>query len=118
MRATRDWSYGLLSNSEQTVLRTSRFSRKTLRTSDQQGGCRCGPPRKRDHRFFGRGGAKSLVVADVGRADPRLRLLETTRAYVFTKLAESGESDLIAQRFAEYSDFREASAQRDGAADD
>jgi predicted ATPase len=64
--------------------------------------------------------AKSLVVADdVGHSEPQFRLLETTRAYTLAKLAESGESDLIARRLAGYCrEFLEAGAQRDGAADD
>ena len=63
--------------------------------------------------------ARSLVVADLGHAEPRLRLLETTRAYELTKPAESSESDLIARRLAEYCrDFLEVTAQQDGAADD
>ena len=46
--------------------------------------------------------AKSLVVADVSGAQPRFRLLDTTRAYVIEKLDESGERDQIARRHAEY----------------
>ena len=46
--------------------------------------------------------AKSLVVADVGGAKPRFRLLETTRAYAIEKLDESGERERIARRHAEY----------------
>src|SRR6266851_5959555 len=46
--------------------------------------------------------AKSLVVADVGGAKPRFRLLDTTRAYGIEKLDESGERERIARRHAEY----------------
>jgi predicted ATPase len=46
--------------------------------------------------------AKSLVVADVSGARPRLRLLATTRAYAIEKLRESGERERIARRHAEY----------------
>ena len=45
---------------------------------------------------------KSLLVADVGGAKPRFRLLDTTRAYAIEKLAESGEGGRIARRHAEY----------------
>ncbi len=45
---------------------------------------------------------KSLVVADVGGAIMRYRLLETTRAYALEKLAENGEFETVAQRHAEY----------------
>src|SRR6202022_4133392 len=46
--------------------------------------------------------SKSLIVADVGDAEPRLRLLETTRAYALGKLAESGEEDVIGRRHADF----------------
>ena len=46
--------------------------------------------------------AKSLVAADVGGATVRYRLLETTRGYALAKLAESGETNQIARRHAEY----------------
>ncbi|MBV8407903.1 MAG: winged helix-turn-helix domain-containing protein [Alphaproteobacteria bacterium] len=45
--------------------------------------------------------AKSLVVADM-RAAARYRLLDTTRAFAIEKLAAAGESNLLAQRHAEY----------------
>jgi predicted ATPase len=44
--------------------------------------------------------AKSLVTTEGGGVEPRFRLLETTRAYLLKKLAESGESSLIDQRHA------------------
>jgi len=46
--------------------------------------------------------AKSLLAADVRDTAPRLRLFETTRAYALAKLVESGESDVIGRRHAEY----------------
>ena len=45
--------------------------------------------------------AKSLVVAEADGAGTRLRLLATTRAYAFEKLAECGEVDGIVRRRAE-----------------
>jgi predicted ATPase/DNA-binding winged helix-turn-helix (wHTH) protein len=45
---------------------------------------------------------KSLVSTDVGDAEPRLRLLDTTRAYALNKLAESGEIDALGRRHATY----------------
>ena len=45
---------------------------------------------------------KSLVTPEVGGSGLRYRLLETTRAYAFEKLAESGESEGIARCHAEY----------------
>jgi len=46
--------------------------------------------------------AKSLVAADVSGADPRFRLLDTTRAYALEKLVESREANSIGRRHAEY----------------
>ncbi len=46
--------------------------------------------------------AKSLVAADGGSRGMRYRLLDSTRAYVAQKQAESGEADRIARRHAEY----------------
>jgi len=45
---------------------------------------------------------KSLVVADLEGANARYRLLGTTRAYALQKLTESGESEQISRRHAEY----------------
>ena len=49
---------------------------------------------------------KSLVAADVSRAEPRFRLLDTTRAYAVEKLAECGKRELLARRHAEHSRSR------------
>ena len=46
--------------------------------------------------------AKSLLQADVNRVSSRYRLLETTRAYIQEKLAQSSEKDDVARRYAEY----------------
>jgi predicted ATPase len=46
--------------------------------------------------------AKSLVVADVGEAKPRFRLLDTTRAYAIEQLDASGEREQVAHRHAEH----------------
>jgi predicted ATPase len=63
--------------------------------------------------------AKSLVAAEVGDTEPRLRLLEMTRAYALKKLAESGEADAIARCHAEYyRDLLEASERNEAAASD
>lgn len=113
MRATLDWSYDLLTEAQQMVLRRiSVFSGDfTLRAadfiiSDDPGLCN----HIVDH--VAELVTKSLVVADMGDAEPRLRLLETTRAYALAKLIESGEFDAIAPRYAEYiSDSLQAAAQ-------
>ena len=45
---------------------------------------------------------KSLAVAETTETEPRLRLLETTRAYALERLAESGEREAVAHRHAEF----------------
>src|SRR5690348_16607851 len=45
---------------------------------------------------------KSLAVVETTETEPRLRLLETTRAYALERLAESGEWEAVAHRYAEY----------------
>jgi predicted ATPase/DNA-binding winged helix-turn-helix (wHTH) protein len=112
MRATLDWSYDLLTEAQQMVLRRiSVFSGDfTLRAadfviSDDPGLCN----HIVDH--VAELVTKSLVVAEMGDAEPKLWLLETTRAYALAKLIESGEFDEIAPRYAEYiSDSVEAAA--------
>jgi predicted ATPase len=44
--------------------------------------------------------SKSLVAADFTGSKSRYRLLDTTRSYVRTKLAESGELEVVARRHA------------------
>ena len=46
--------------------------------------------------------SKSLVGADISGGSKRFRLLETTRAYALEKLAERGEFELAARRYAEF----------------
>jgi tetratricopeptide (TPR) repeat protein len=56
---------------------------------------------------------KSLVVVDASGAQPRFRLLDTTRAYTIEKLDSSGERERMARRHAEYylALFKRAEAQ-------
>ena len=59
--------------------------------------------------------AKSLVAGMAGSAVARYRLLDTMRAYGLEKLAESGESEQLARRHAEYyrDHFARAEVERD-----
>jgi predicted ATPase/DNA-binding winged helix-turn-helix (wHTH) protein len=111
MRATLDWSYGLLTEPERLVLRRlSIFPREfTLRAagaviSDE------GRPHVHIIPLISELVKKSLVVAETGGAEPRLRLLHPTRAHAFAKLAESGELDAVKRRFAEYTRQKHAKA--------
>jgi predicted ATPase len=120
LRATLDWSYELLPEPERVILRrlaifaggfTLTAANAVAASAD-----------------FAASGvvdgvanliAKSLIMADVGGASARYRMLETTRAYALEKLAESGEIERIARRHAEcYRDSVAAVIQEKTAADD
>jgi len=111
MRATLDWSYGLLTEAQRLVLRRLSIfpSKFTLRAagaviSDE------GRPHVHVIPLISELVTKSLVIAETGGAEPRLRLLHTTRAHAFAKLAESDELDAIERRFAEYTRQQRAEA--------
>jgi predicted ATPase/DNA-binding winged helix-turn-helix (wHTH) protein len=103
MRAALDWSYGLLTASEQTVfLRLAIFAGGfTLAAAAVVAG---DASHSQDElvELVLELADKSLVAADVDDAEPRFRLLNTTRAYALEKLAESGERDPVARRHAAY----------------
>jgi predicted ATPase/DNA-binding winged helix-turn-helix (wHTH) protein len=102
LRATLDWSYGLLAEPERVLFRrlaifAGWFSLEAasavaasaeLRASDVIDG-------------ISSLAAKSLVAAEVSGV-ARYRLLDTTRAYAFEKLSDSGGREGIARRHATY----------------
>jgi predicted ATPase/DNA-binding winged helix-turn-helix (wHTH) protein len=103
LRATLDWSYELLAEFERVLLRrlavfagafsleaaTAVAASTELATVEIVDG-------------LANLVAKSLVTAEVEGPVARYRLLDTTRAYAFEKLAESGECERLARRHAEY----------------
>jgi predicted ATPase/DNA-binding winged helix-turn-helix (wHTH) protein len=102
LRASLDWSHGLLPADVRTVFR---------RLGVFSGGCtieavqRVAGDEQLDEwavlEHLGTLVDRSLVVAD-GTDRPRYRLLESARAYALEKLAEAGETQLLARRHAEY----------------
>ena len=101
LRATLEWSHGLLTPQESTVLRrlgvfAGSFTLEAAQhvASDD----RLDAWAALDHL----GGLvdKSLVLAE-GDPVPRYRLLETTRAYALERLAEAGETEHVRRRHAE-----------------
>src|SRR5882672_1480548 len=103
LRATLDWSYDLLSKSEQMVLRRlavfpGGFTLEAASTV--VAGAEIAASDGIDH--IPDLVEKSLVVADGAGATVNYRLLETTRAYALDKLAQSGELEQVARRHAEY----------------
>jgi predicted ATPase/DNA-binding winged helix-turn-helix (wHTH) protein len=101
MRATLDWSYGLLTEHQRVVLRRlSIFPGEfTLRAAGKVSSDE-GRPQVHMIPLISELVKKSLVVAETGGAEPSLRLLHTTRAHALVKLAESGELDAVKRRFA------------------
>jgi predicted ATPase len=91
MRATLDWSYSLLTDAQQTVLRRlSIFSGEfSLRAAGAVASEDRASRQVVDH--VTELVAKSLVAAEAGEDEPRLRLLQTTRAFALEKLIESEE---------------------------
>jgi predicted ATPase/class 3 adenylate cyclase len=102
LRATLDWSYGMLAARERAVLnRLAIFaggftfkSAAAVVTSDD------GIDEFEAIDRLACLVARSLVVADAGEVGTRYRLLETTRAYALEKLGEAGETATIAARHA------------------
>jgi predicted ATPase len=103
MRAALDWSYGLLSAIEQTILSRLAVFRGgfTLAAAAAVVG---------DDRCSGEEvialvlelATKSLISAGAELPGQRFRLLKTTRAYALTKLNERGEREILEQRHAKY----------------
>src|SRR5215468_2903614 len=102
LRATLDWSYDLLSEPEQCLLRRlavfpAGFTLEAATAVTRDLGALPSVA----------GGisdlhAKSLVAPDGPDVPGRWRLLETTRAYAREKLAESNEAELTARYHAEF----------------
>ena len=103
MRSTLDWSYGLLSSAEQTVLsRLALFAggltldAAAAVVSDTNLG------EEEVVNLVLELATKSLLVADGGSLEPRFRLLAITRAYAIEKAKGHGELDTLGQRHATY----------------
>jgi predicted ATPase len=102
LRATLDWSYGLLSERERTVLR--RLSIFAGGFTLEGAGSVAGDDAIDEFEvidILSHLVARSLVVADTDEnGGTRYRLLETTRAYALEKLAEAQESAATERRHA------------------
>ncbi len=102
LRATLDWSYELLPQSERVVLRRlGVFAGGITLESASAVAAHADISAAEVVECVVNLVARSLLTA-VGRTIAHYRLLETTRAYALEKLDESGELTQVARRHAEY----------------
>ena len=102
LRATVDWSYQLLTGTEQRVFdRLSVFQGGwTLMSAEEVVGDDGAPPGE-VLDTIGRLVERSMVVVEPG-ATSRYRMLETLRQYAAERLQESGQTVAVARRHAAY----------------
>ena len=103
LRATLDWSHGLLAGPERVLLR--RLAVMAGSFSLHAAASIAAGPELADGdvvECLANLVSKSLISVDLGGAATSYRLLETTRAYAAEKLAEAGEVERLARRHAEY----------------
>jgi len=103
LRATVDWSYRLLDETERTLFR--RLAVFPAGFTVEAAHCVSGPDIEDQWRIvdlLGNLVGKSLLHLDVSASAPRYRFLETIRLYALDELANSGETDLTARRHASY----------------
>jgi predicted ATPase len=103
LHATLEWSYGLLSATEQRILRrcavfSGGFDLASARAIASDGDTRDADVLNTILSL----GAKSLITADASDDNVIYRLLDTTRTYAREKLRDSDESAEISRRHAEF----------------
>jgi predicted ATPase/DNA-binding winged helix-turn-helix (wHTH) protein len=103
LRATLDWSYELLPESERILLRrlaicAGGFTLEAATAVMDDAGATVSVVAEGVASLA----AKSLLSLDASVPSGRWRLLETIRAYALDKLAESGEADRAAHRHAAF----------------
>jgi predicted ATPase/DNA-binding winged helix-turn-helix (wHTH) protein len=103
LTALLDWSYNLLTGHEQLIVRRLSIFVGTFTLDAAQA---VTMDSETDGTSFiaalGSLIAKSLVASVTTAGLPRFRLLDTTRAYAYAKLGDSGEMPGIARRHANY----------------
>jgi non-specific serine/threonine protein kinase len=103
LQALIDWSYDLLTQAEQVLLRRlAVFAGSWTLEAAEAVGADDGVVANDVFDLLGRLIDKSLVLAEEQGGAARYRLLETIRQYALAKLAASGEADAVRRRHAEY----------------
>ncbi len=103
LRATLDWSYGLLSERERTVLRRlSIFNGGFTLEAASAVVADAEVDEFEVIDVLSHLVARSLVAADNVEGGTRFRLLETTRAYALERLAQAGETQATERRHGTY----------------
>ncbi|HET9353156.1 MAG TPA: winged helix-turn-helix domain-containing protein [Sphingomicrobium sp.] len=98
LRATLDWSYELLPESERGLLRALAIFAGPFTLDDAREIAAASDTIEQLSELVD----KSLVIAEPRGSDTLYRLLETTRAYAFEKLEASGKHGDVARRHAEH----------------
>jgi predicted ATPase len=100
LRAALDFSHALLTEHERTIFRRlGVFAGSFALESAQEASADASIDAWEVLECLGGLVDKSMVLAE-GEAAPRLRMLETTRAYALEKLADAGETDALLERHA------------------
>ena len=103
LSATFDWSYEFLLESERVIFRRLAVFSGGFTVSGAAAVATSSDMALREAlESIGNLVAKSLVTADVTGSIVLYRLLDSTRAYALEKLKESGESEALSRRHAEY----------------
>ena len=103
LRASVDWSYGLLTEAERILFRRlGVFMAKFDFDAAQAVGASSAVEQYQVMDQLGLLVDKSLVVADDVSGLMRYRLLETVRQYALEKLGESGEADAVRDRHRDH----------------
>ncbi|HEY3777119.1 MAG TPA: winged helix-turn-helix domain-containing protein [Rhizomicrobium sp.] len=103
LRATLEWSHDLLSPVEQVVLRRlAIFAGTFSMTAAETVGADVDVPKEHVVDQITRLINKSMIAVVPGPREHHYRLLETTRAFMFEKLAESHDAQPVRQRHASF----------------
>ena len=114
LRATLDWSYGLITEADRALLRRlavfpGEFPLDAAQTVTAAGELSEAHVLSRLPELV----AKSLITAEVSGPRPNYRLLHTTRTYALAKLQDAGEGAATSRRHADYIMDRFRSAEQE-----